>query len=71
MFFAGYAFRLRCFAVFLCDVVHAKKRTREAAWHSEQRESWLEAELDLDPARLVKGSARRKLVQSSSDDFST
>jgi hypothetical protein len=24
MFFAGYAFRLRCFAVFLCNVVHAK-----------------------------------------------
>jgi hypothetical protein len=37
---------------------------------SEQREGWLEAKVDLDPAHLVKGSARRKIVPPS-DDFST
>jgi len=36
-----------------------------AARHSEQREGWLEAKLDLDPAQLVKGSARRNIAQSS------
>jgi hypothetical protein len=47
----------------------SQKADAGVARPSEQREGWLEAKLDLDPAHLVRGSARRKIVLSS-DDFS-
>jgi hypothetical protein len=48
---------------------YAQKAHAGESRHSGQREGWLEAKFDLDPAQL-KGGARRKIAQSS-DDFLT
>ena len=53
-----------------CAAYFTLRPNAGAARHSEQREGWLEAKFDLDPAQLVNGSVCRKIAPSF-DDFST